>query len=709
MALLDVISTGPVSRSGGTAVVHIGPVLHFLIESIPTSIMTTAIHVRLSTSISSLPALLGGLALALTLGVAGPSPAQAQNTFTVNSTADAPDTNTGDGTCDTGNTVNGNPECTLRAAIQEANKTANNNGPDRIFFDIPGTASPSSPHVIQPGNSTGNPLPDITDPVLIDGTKEPDYNAGNVSDPKPVVELDGNGSSTSGIVFDADGNTVRGLAIVGFSGGNGIEALNGRTDQTIFGCHVGVRADGTTIAGNATGIYIRSNSKIGGTGPDEHNIIGGNSGAGIFLTGANVTVQGNYIGTNPNDDKLGNGTDGVLTIVRNNTIGGTGTGAANVIAFNDAAGVAIAGSGIIGNTVRANQIFDNGSLGIDLANDGRTSNDAGDGDDGTNELQNFPEIQSADYNPGRTIPTVTVTYLVPSDPNSGGSGPSTYPLKVDFYKADADAEEGKAYLGTDEYDQSDYGSGCSTPPCTVTPTFRPEGSVSQPDKIVATATDANGNTSEFSPASSKLPVELASFEAAQVENRAVQLTWTTASETNNAGFRVQHREARAPGAHRRVTASKQEQGDAGTWNQMGRVDGAGTTTEVQSYRFKVEGLSVGTHEFRLKQVDLDGTTTVHDPVTVEVQMQEALRLSAPAPNPVQVRATLSFAVKDRTEATLTLYNTLGQRVRTVYLGTPPAGEAQTVRLSTTDLTSGVYFVRLQAGAQTKTRRVTVVR
>ncbi len=52
----------------------------------------------------------------------------------VNSTGGAPDLIAGDGTCDTGNLVGSDPECTLRAAIQEANALA---GPDTINFDIP--------------------------------------------------------------------------------------------------------------------------------------------------------------------------------------------------------------------------------------------------------------------------------------------------------------------------------------------------------------------------------------------------------------------------------------------------------------------------------------------------------------------------------------------------------------------------------------------
>ena len=139
-----------------------------------------------------------------------------------------------------------------------------------------------------------------------------------------------------------------------------------------------------------------------------------------------------------------------------------------------------------------------------------------------------------------------------------------------------------------------------------------------------------------------------------------------------------------------------------------KADG-GTTTDAQSYRFSAEDLSVGTHQFRLAQVDLDGTATVHDPVTVELEMKEPLRLAAPAPNPVSGQATLSFAVKESQTATLRLYDALGQEVATVYEGTPTAGESQAVQFEATDLASGVYFLRLRAGSHVRTQRFTVVR
>lgn len=195
--------------------------------------------------------------------------------------------------------------------------------------------------------------------------------------------------------------------------------------------------------------------------------------------------------------------------------------------------------------------------------------------------------------------------------------------------------------------------------------------------------------------SSPLPVELVSFEGTRTEESEVTLKWQTASEEGNGGFEVQH---------------KQEEGD--TWSKLGFVESkaeGGITTEPTSYSYGVEDLGVGTHQFRLKQVDVDGTSHAHDPIRLKLTMQERSQLSAPAPNPVSGTAAVSFAVKEETEASITLYNVLGQKVATLYEGTPQAEEEQILQIDTSDLASGVYVMRLEVKGQVQTQRVTVVR
>lgn len=191
-----------------------------------------------------------------------------------------------------------------------------------------------------------------------------------------------------------------------------------------------------------------------------------------------------------------------------------------------------------------------------------------------------------------------------------------------------------------------------------------------------------------------IPVELASFEAWTDENRAV-LHWQTSSETNNAGFELQHRVS----------------GEA-AWTVRDFIESAvngGTTSEPQSYRVRTGPLTPGLHDFRLRQVDLDGTSTLTDPVSVQIRMARAVRLLPPSPNPITDRATISFAVDGTENAVVALYNLLGQRVRTLYRGAVAPGLEQEIEFDAQDLPSGTYLLRLRAGGQTQTQRLTVVR
>jgi len=202
--------------------------------------------------------------------------------------------------------------------------------------------------------------------------------------------------------------------------------------------------------------------------------------------------------------------------------------------------------------------------------------------------------------------------------------------------------------------------------------------------------------SEFAFASNTepLPVEMAGFEGTVTEG-GVRLTWQTASETNNAGFEVQRRAGGEPGAG---------------WQKVGFVESkaaGGTTNEPLRYRFEDEDLSFAADRltYRLRQVDTDGTESVTDPIEIE-RTVDRLRLRKTFPNPARGQATVQFTVPERQEVHLELYDVLGRRVRTVVSSTQEGRHEQ--RLDTSRLSSGVYFLRLRAGGETRTQKLTVV-
>jgi len=229
----------------------------------------------------------------------------------------------------------------------------------------------------------------------------------------------------------------------------------------------------------------------------ERNIISGNTldGVAVSTTGTSLNVvAGNYIGLDLTGSlPLGNGGSGVALFTggASNTIGGTSPGAGNFIAFNALSGVNVTDSATAANAILGNSVFLNAGPGIDLGGNGATANDLGDADAGPNNLQNFPDVSYITMSGGMLKVIYAVSSLAPN---------SVYPLRVEFFKADADGQEGQTFLGFDTFTASDFAAGTKTITIAATAPF------AVGDKVVATATDSvsgvPANTSEFSPSHS---------------------------------------------------------------------------------------------------------------------------------------------------------------------------------------------------------------
>jgi len=196
-------------------------------------------------------------------------------------------------------------------------------------------------------------------------------------------------------------------------------------------------------------------------------------------------------------------------------------------------------------------------------------------------------------------------------------------------------------------------------------------------------------------ASSPLPVELVDF-AGKRSGEDVHLSWRTTSETNNAGFRIQR-----------------QTDHTGIWREVGFVDSrapGGTTTEAQTYRFEDTDFpfAADSMAYRLQQVDFDGTKTLSDPLVIDRSSIDEPKLLGTYPNPAQTHATVRYAVPERAEsARLDLFDLLGRRVASVATGLDAGRHKRT--LSVSDLSSGVYFIRLRTESSVKTTKLTVVR
>jgi CSLREA domain-containing protein len=476
--------------------------------------------------------LLAVMVALLSFGAPDPEPAHAQpptaKTFTVNSTADAADKSPGDGSCFTGNRdVANQEECTLRAAIQEANA---HRGADKIHFNISSPTPddpppcnevecPDDPIILPPGDeevktiSPASALPLIRDGVTIDGYTQPGAKPNTKTvgnDAVLKIELRGSGSGWGLDTYWApDTVVVRGLAINRFFGGifsqspvNQPRVQKGKS-ITLQGNFIGTDASGTTAPSDGVetqryGVMAEgTNIIIGGPivgaegSPAHRNVISGNAYKGIEVAGRNNSVQGNYIGTTKDGTgNLGNGA-GVVVAGWNNIVGDRQPGNANTIAFNSDAGVAIRATTSTGNRFFGNSIFSNGFSngwpGIDLRGNGAIEpNDPKDPDRGPNNLQNHPELTFAQRNAAEG--TVGIIGKLNSTPGR--------PFSIQFFATPQDDKgsgaQGKTWVGNGRLTTDDQGDA-------KIQILLTGQRVSEGDRITATATDEfTGDTSEFS-------------------------------------------------------------------------------------------------------------------------------------------------------------------------------------------------------------------
>jgi titin len=273
------------------------------------------------------------------------------------------------------------------------------------------------------------------------------------------------------------------------------------TGNLVVGNLIGTDATGTAAVPNFIGVTIVgcNGNTVGGTTAATRNVISGNSTYGVVIAGGNNNlVEGNFIGTKADGvSPLGNGTAGAYAgvLVANassgNIIGGTAAGAGNVIAFSAGDGVLIGSepSGAYnmpagtGNSVLGNSIFGNARIGIDLGPDDGVTPNGFNGNVGPNNFQNYPVLNRAMVSGNFLVVTGTLTVPL----SVSGS------IRVEFFaNASADPSgngQGKIFLGYTTVYISVGTSGFVA----VLADPMASGQV-----ISATATDASGNTSEFS-------------------------------------------------------------------------------------------------------------------------------------------------------------------------------------------------------------------
>jgi hypothetical protein len=199
------------------------------------------------------------------------------------------------------------------------------------------------------------------------------------------------------------------------------------------------------------------------------------------------------------------------------------------------------------------------------------------------------------------------------------------------------------------------------------------------------------------PSGTPLPVELLSFTTS-VSNNTVTLRWCTATEVNNYGFEIVRR------------AVISQQSAIGIWNNVGFVNGAGTSNAPKEYSFTDANPTSGRYAYRLKQVDNDGSFKYSQSLEIEVGLvPRVLTLAQNYPNPFNPPTTIEFTVPEDGRVSLKIFDMLGREVATAFEGDVQAGYIQKAVFDASRLSSGVYFSRLQYGDKSLLKKLVLMK
>ena len=189
---------------------------------------------------------------------------------------------------------------------------------------------------------------------------------------------------------------------------------------------------------------------------------------------------------------------------------------------------------------------------------------------------------------------------------------------------------------------------------------------------------------------SLIPVELVSFSATADEH-SVTLNWCTATERNNSGFAIE-----------RKTQLDER------WQEIGFVYGAGTSTEMKYYNFINEGLSIGSYNYRLKQIDLDGRFEYSNEIAAEVLVPNSFELFQNYPNPFNPGTIIEFCLTEPGFVNLKIFNVLGEEVMTI-VNEERAEGIHYVSFDATYFSGGIYFYKLLWTSQNGERNLSSIK
>jgi photosystem II stability/assembly factor-like uncharacterized protein len=191
-----------------------------------------------------------------------------------------------------------------------------------------------------------------------------------------------------------------------------------------------------------------------------------------------------------------------------------------------------------------------------------------------------------------------------------------------------------------------------------------------------------------------LPVELSSFTA-KVNKNGIALNWITETEVDNYGFEVQRSEFDV---------------QSSDWKKITFIEGYGNSNSPKEYNYLDEGITYGSYAYRLKQIDNDGTFEYGDIIEVNAgDIPEGFVLEQNYPNPFNPSTVIKFALAESQQATLIVYDILGNEIVQLFNETTEAGKIYEIEFDASGLSSGIYFYKLLSNNRLQTRKMLLLK
>jgi len=188
-----------------------------------------------------------------------------------------------------------------------------------------------------------------------------------------------------------------------------------------------------------------------------------------------------------------------------------------------------------------------------------------------------------------------------------------------------------------------------------------------------------------------VPVELTGFTAFASGNN-VTLSWRVATELNNSGFEIERKNS-----------------TNGTWTKIGFTAGRGTSSESAAYIYNDNNVEPGSYNYRLKQVDFDGTFAYYNLTeTIFAGVPAQFTMEQNYPNPFNPSTAIRFTVPDKNFVTLKVFDVIGNEVATLVNEIKEPG-TYSATLQGAGLPSGVYIYSLRSGTTTITKKMTLLK